>query len=648
MPKTHTVLCIDDDRTLCEILSRALRGEGYQVRTAHDGDQALKSIREGAPDLILLDLLLPKRDGFQVLEALRSEAGEVAETPVILISGCSQTPEYVRRASSLRVGAFLTKPVPLERLIAAVHKELHGAPRIERRVEGDRPTGGTETMLSGSLVEVPFPGLLHHLHGLRATGCLHLGAGKKRKGLQFRDGRPIAVKSNLVNECLGNLLVRMGRLDEAAMRESLRRVQQGQGLQGEILVAMEVLSESELVNALRVQASEKLFEIFEWVRGEFRFERDGRLEGTNTQALESSPANLILDGIRSRFPLARIDAFLRARADCYVVPGESAFYRYQEIDLQPAQLQFLSRLDERPRIAELFDESEESRRILYALLTTEWVQLGGSAPGDESQFGSNPRPRRISPPPPTGRNDESREEIRADLATMAERMRGANYFEVLGITEDAGDDDVRATYIDLAKRTHPDRFTGEGEAIRSLSEEIFKLVSQAHDTLSDGERRREYLRELRQGEREAADLEEGRRALLAEQQFQRGELALRRRDHAYAFECFDRAVHLYPEEGEYLAHLGWARYLVGSNDAEVVRQAVREIRRGAKLAPDREKPYLFLGRLLKTMQRPDAAERMFTRALQIRPDCVEALRELRLMNLRRSRQKSWIRRLLRR
>jgi DNA-binding response OmpR family regulator len=79
---TPKILCVDDDRNLCEILARALRLEGFEVVLAHDGDTALVAAREHAPDLVLLDLLLPKRDGFAVLEALREEPAS-AETPVV-------------------------------------------------------------------------------------------------------------------------------------------------------------------------------------------------------------------------------------------------------------------------------------------------------------------------------------------------------------------------------------------------------------------------------------------------------------------------------------------------------------------------------------------------------------------------------------
>ena len=70
----------------------------------------------------------------------------------------------------------------------------------------------------------------------------------------------------------------------------------------------------------------------------------------------------------------------------------------------------------------------------------------------------------------------------------------------------------------------------------------------------------------------------------------------------------------------------------------VVEEAIEHVKRGLKLARDHDKPYLFLGRLYKATGNTGAAEKMFTRAVQIRPESVDALRELRLINMRRSKQ----------
>src|SRR5574339_147761 len=94
-----SVLFVDDDRNLCQIVARALRGEGYEVQTAFDGDSALSQVQEDPPDLLLLDVMLPRKDGFQVLEQIRAlEPPLLASLPVVLLTSCTPTPAYASRA----------------------------------------------------------------------------------------------------------------------------------------------------------------------------------------------------------------------------------------------------------------------------------------------------------------------------------------------------------------------------------------------------------------------------------------------------------------------------------------------------------------------------------------------------------------------
>jgi DNA-binding response OmpR family regulator len=103
-----TILCVDDDRHFCQILMRALGAEGWRVETVHDGERALGRIRELSPALVTLDVMLPRFDGFTVLEILRRDA-ELAATPVLLVSGC--TPGRRRGARVLRRRRRAPKPV---------------------------------------------------------------------------------------------------------------------------------------------------------------------------------------------------------------------------------------------------------------------------------------------------------------------------------------------------------------------------------------------------------------------------------------------------------------------------------------------------------------------------------------------------------
>jgi tetratricopeptide (TPR) repeat protein len=144
------------------------------------------------------------------------------------------------------------------------------------------------------------------------------------------------------------------------------------------------------------------------------------------------------------------------------------------------------------------------------------------------------------------------------------------------------------------------------------------------------------------------ELAEGQRAVKAELEYQKGEAALRARRPELAVVHFRAAVDGYPDEGEYHAALGWALHLTAPANPTTLKTAFAHVQRGRKLAPDRAKPYLFLGRLHLAEGRQEVAEKMLSRAIQLDPDCLDALRELRLINLRREKSKTLVQRILRR
>ena len=122
------ILAVDDVPTNLEILKVRLEAHGYEVVTAADGEEALVRARELAPDLVLLDIMMPKLDGISVLKELKREAGE-RFVPVILVTAKADTRDIV---AGLEAGGddYLTKPFEQAALIARVRtllrtKELH-------------------------------------------------------------------------------------------------------------------------------------------------------------------------------------------------------------------------------------------------------------------------------------------------------------------------------------------------------------------------------------------------------------------------------------------------------------------------------------------------------------------------------------------
>ena len=97
-----TILVIEDDKFLRELISRKLIGEGFDVLEAVDGEEGIKKIKEGKPDLVLLDLILPSIDGFEVLTRVRDDP-EVSSIPIIILSNLGQREEVEK---GLKLGAI--------------------------------------------------------------------------------------------------------------------------------------------------------------------------------------------------------------------------------------------------------------------------------------------------------------------------------------------------------------------------------------------------------------------------------------------------------------------------------------------------------------------------------------------------------------
>jgi DNA-binding response OmpR family regulator len=119
-------LIVDDDVNLRHTLGYAFRQEGFEVVTAEDGDQALVSFRTSHPDLVILDVMLPHRDGFEVARALRRES----DVPVIMLTARDSELDKV---VGLEIGAddYLAKPFSTRELIARVRAMLRRTRRVE-------------------------------------------------------------------------------------------------------------------------------------------------------------------------------------------------------------------------------------------------------------------------------------------------------------------------------------------------------------------------------------------------------------------------------------------------------------------------------------------------------------------------------------
>jgi len=117
---TNHILVVDDEKDVRDLLTRFLTRRGYVVDTVADGEEAIERILESAPDIVLLDIRLPKMDGLEVLRRLKEVAADVA---VITMSGVADE-ETARKSLELGAADFITKPFNLPYLETSLLAKL--------------------------------------------------------------------------------------------------------------------------------------------------------------------------------------------------------------------------------------------------------------------------------------------------------------------------------------------------------------------------------------------------------------------------------------------------------------------------------------------------------------------------------------------
>ena len=121
MPDLKTILLVDDDTDIIDSMRTVLEGKGYRVLIARDGNAGLTAAERENPDLIVLDMMMPKKSGFLVLEKLKSRPGGLI--PTIMITG-NEGSRHRAYAEFLGVKDYLRKPFALERLLKSVETIL--------------------------------------------------------------------------------------------------------------------------------------------------------------------------------------------------------------------------------------------------------------------------------------------------------------------------------------------------------------------------------------------------------------------------------------------------------------------------------------------------------------------------------------------
>jgi CheY-like chemotaxis protein len=294
------VLVIDDSPTILKVVQLVLTKAGFSVDTASDGEEGIAHAQKKRPDLILLDFVMPKMNGYQVCRAL-GESEALKDVPVVLMSAKGdQVGE--RFVKVMGIVDYITKPFSPEAITAVVQHTIEKYPKkvAEQPPEsGDKTFDGREPLptlraeapsvdamasageggpaLQGNLRAIPLAEVLGLLAAQRQWGILSVtrtdGAGVD---VCFKAGRiELALAHGIGEEfLLGRYLVEvstMSRQDLDLFLEG-RQPQSRTGKPiGQQLVKMNYVNDGEVKEALVRQTQERIFELLRWPSGKFTF-----------------------------------------------------------------------------------------------------------------------------------------------------------------------------------------------------------------------------------------------------------------------------------------------------------------------------------------------------------------------------------------
>jgi CheY-like chemotaxis protein len=601
------VLIVEDDRALARTIARALEQAGYSCRQAHDGNAALTEVAKAKPDLLLIDLLLPKKDGQAVMATLQASDG-TRGIPIIAMSGVFRGAAPMKSVMSAGAKAFLEKPFETDVLVD----------RISRLIGKPTPPELAAPADTIDLTKEPPIEVLWSVMRSKLTGAVHFEQGKRKKVVVVENGMPLAVRSNLARESLGRRLLDAGRIDELTYNESIRRSKATGKRQGEILVQMGAINESVLRETLEEQSADKLTDIFSWTEGRTWTQAGVRAVSLSTELVGWTPRLTVLRGVH--------------RVNAAVVAKRLAPYEGCEISREAIALDEGENVD----AVKLLWEAASTPKPLSAFLRQHGTTLYGlwliGALAIHVDDASTPRTL-----PGVGSAGAALA-LEGKLREALSKHKTQTHFEVLGVGEDVTSDDARKAFMNLAKTFHPDKVNRIAPQLVELAGKVFARLSEANDALATPEAKQLYLNQIKRSRSAQADRSEVTRILTAEQQFQRAEEAVRRRDWNGALEALKWALELDSTEGEFYALRGWVLFLQAQDGGDGNPEpALDQIKKAITLSPQSPAGFYYLGQIRKACGDHAEAEKMFRKTTELRPDHVEANRELRLYQLRRGK-----------
>jgi tetratricopeptide (TPR) repeat protein len=543
---------------------------------------------------------------------------------------------------------------------------------------------------TGNLEATPLSQLLVYSLDKGLTGSfIFQTPDRKKSALYVVGGAPAKAKTAEAVIHLGRLLVEQGRIDDDTYHSTLKRVAKERLLHGQLLVQAGVLDQATLDAALVEQLTRQVVWLFALPAktGYAYYAGKNYLEKWGGGPVGLEPLAVIWKGIRRYENVQRVDAAL-ARLGNRVLKlhHSSQIARFQlgqseraVVDVMRARPQPLTEL-----LQMKVGEPIEVKRLLYTLMITRHLDVGAPPLGVGASGGASSAPRAappppqaatappastrappapplpsspiasligsspvsaplpsspVSAPPPSSAAPASEApavaEFRQELDRRAAEIHHQNYYEMLGVPVRSASAEISAAFFQLAKKWHPDRLGPEFGGVKDDAMRFFAKLTEAHQVLTDDERRRNYDELVKDGGGTEAEQEEVNKIMNAVVAFQKATVFFRKGNVAEAEALAKAAMEADPEQPEYTAL--WVQCAVTRPERVAkgnYRDLIELMDEAVKKDPENERVRMARGDVFKRAGQLDKAVLDFRYVARYFPNNTEAAREVRLFTMR--------------
>ena len=509
----------------------------------------------------------------------------------------------------------------------------------------------------GSLKRLSFPRIVREVARAKLTGSLYLLSKQTKKVVFFEEGAPVFVRSNVLSECLGQILAEEGLITQEQCEQTLEAIRRTGKKQGELLVEMGLLSEANLRYGLEAQLRAKLFDIFSWEDGRYQF-KAGAPAQTFRIRLDTSAEGVIVDAILDRYSEERATAALAPVLERYPVPRRSS----KTLDLLPEENYFLRCIDGSKSFGELLRSPPHEgvpspAALLYGLLQAAVVQVSDKPRAAKKV----PKPPDLSPPNiadeelapkfdavvhvteyedtplpgalPKERQQPLGEEPDFDevesVISPASSVRGEMSQDLLqaepASVDETFDDDIE--------------FLDEEEAVELVDEDDLSefdddLNASTEHVASEALDFEEDLLDLE--EIDGVDLGDGAADVAATDnpevlgaiRFNEGEAAVAAGAYGDAVRLLESAYQNGFDVAELHAMLAYSRFMESDMDDEIAAHAFELLEYAEQMDPSLDLVHAYRGAIYRAMGEPSQARASLQKALDVNPYCELAMQLL--------------------